>query len=336
MKKFLLQSLALMAVAAFGLRNELQQVLLTPLQFPAAYYEVKAGSNLSALCRQWQQAQQMTALDCQLLKLQSLLQPQLRQLKAGVYAVQPMSLQQFLQLARSGKVAQFSLTLREGWTLAQNLQAFSALPYLEVDVADLNSVRALLSWPADWGPQPASAEALVFPETYFYTANTKLSLLLKRANKALLEKLDAAWREKQSGLPLQNRYELLTLASIIEKETGHLPEKPLISSVFVNRLQMKMRLQTDPTVIYGLGARYQGDIKREHLKDPHPYNTYVYAGLPPGPIALVSWGSLQAAAQPAASDKLYFVARGDGTHQFSSSLKEHNQAVQQYIFGKKS
>jgi len=115
MKKFLLQSLVVMAVAAFGLRNELQQVLQTPLQFPAAYYEVKAGSNLSALCRQWQQTQQMSALDCQLLKLQSLLQPQLRQLKAGVYAVQPMSLQQFLQLARSGKVAQFILNCIVGF-----------------------------------------------------------------------------------------------------------------------------------------------------------------------------------------------------------------------------
>lgn len=336
MKKFLLQSLVLLAVAAFGLRNELQQVLQTPLQFPAPYYEVKAGSNLSALCRQWQQTQQMTTLDCQLLKLQSLLTPELRQLKAGVYAVQPMLVRQFLQRVRSGKVAQFSLALREGWTLEQNLQALTALPYLQVDVKDLASVQALLSWPADWGPMPASAEALVFPETYFYTAHTKLSVLLKRANQVLLDKLDAAWRDKQGGLPLQNRYELLTLASIIEKETGHLPEKPLIAAVFVNRLQSRMRLQTDPTVIYGLGQRYQGDIKREHLKDPHPYNTYVHDGLPPGPIALVSWGSLQAAAQPALSDKLYFVARGDGTHQFSSSLAEHNKAVQQYIFGKKS
>ena len=199
MKKFLLQSLVIVAVAAFGLRNELQQVLQTPLQFPAAYYEVKAGSNLSALCLQWQQAKQMTTFDCQLLKLQSLVQPQLRQLKAGVYAVQPMSLQQFLQQVRSGKVAQFSLTLREGWTLEQNLQALKALPYLEADVKDQAAAQALLTWPADWGPLPVTAEALVFPETYFYTANTKLSMLLKRANQALLEKLEAAWRDKQSG-----------------------------------------------------------------------------------------------------------------------------------------
>ncbi len=336
MKKFLLQGLIVLAVAAFGVRNELQQVLQVQIKLPDTYLELKPGANLSSLCRQWQQQQLLTAWQCQQLKLQSLFNPQLRQLQAGVYPVKPMRLQQLLQLLRSGKVAQFSLTIREGQTFAQNLQQLQQLPYLDADVADADKARQLLRWPAEWGALPASAEALVFPDTYFYTAHTKLSVVLKRANQVLLEKLDAAWQSKQGGLPLQNRYELLTLASIVEKETGHLPEKPLIAAVFINRLQTKMKLQTDPTVIYGLGDRYQGDIKREHLKDPHPYNTYVHAGLPPGPIALVSWGSLQAAAQPAQSDKLYFVARGDGTHQFSQSLAEHNKAVQQYIFGKKS
>lgn len=336
MKKFLLQGLIVLAVAAFGVRNELQQVLLVQIKLPDTYLELRPGANLSSLCRQWQQQQLLTAWQCQQLKLQSLLNPQLRQLQAGVYAVQPMRLQQLLQLLRSGKVAQFSLTIREGQTFAQNLQQLQQLPYLDADVADTDKARQLLQWPADWGTKPVSAEALVFPDTYFYTAHTKLSVVLQRANQVLLNKLDAAWQSKQGGLPLQNRYELLTLASIVEKETGHLPEKPLIAAVFINRLQSKMKLQTDPTVIYGLGERYQGDIKREHLKDPHPYNTYVYAGLPPGPIALVSLGSLQAAAQPAQSDKLYFVAKGDGTHQFSQSLAEHNKAVQQYIFGKKS
>lgn len=336
MKKFLLQGLIVLAVAAFGVRNELQQVLQVKLQLSEAYLELKPGANLSSLCRQWQQQQLLSQWQCQQLKIQSLFNPQLRQLQAGVYAVKPMALQQLLKLLRSGKVAQFSLIIREGQTFAQNLQQLQQLPYLDADVADADKARQLLQWPAEWGALPASVEALVFPDTYFYTAHTKLSVVLQKANQVLLEKLDAAWQSKQGGLPLQNRYELLTLASIVEKETGHLPEKPLIAAVFINRLHTKMKLQTDPTVIYGLGDRYQGDIKREHLKDPHPYNTYVYAGLPPGPIALVSWGSLQAAAQPALSDKLYFVAKGDGTHQFSQSLAEHNKAVQQYIFGKKS
>ncbi len=336
MKKFLLQGLIVLAVAAFGVRNELQQVLQVKLQLSEAYLELNPGANLSSLCRQWQQQQLLSQWQCQQLKIQSLFNPQLRQLQAGVYAVKPMALQQLLKLLRSGKVAQFSLIIREGQTFAQNLQQLQQLPYLDADVADADKARQLLQWPAEWCALPASVEALVFPDTYFYTAHTKLSVVLQRANQVLLEKLDAAWQSKQDGLPLQNRYELLTLASIVEKETGHLPEKPLIAAVFINRLHTKMKLQTDPTVIYGLGDRYQGDIKREHLKDPHPYNTYVYAGLPPGPIALVSWGSLQAAAQPAQSDKLYFVAKGDGTHQFSQSLAEHNKAVQQYIFGKKS
>lgn len=336
MKKFLLQSLVVLAVAVLGLRNELQQVLQTPLHFSDEYFEVKTGANLSSLCRMFQLQQQMTAWQCQLLKVQSVLQPELRKLKAGVYSVAPMRLSQFLQLVRTGKVAQFSLILREGRTLQQNLQALQDLPYLTADINDVNTAKALFSWPADWGPAPATAEAMVFPETYFYTAHTPLSVILTRAHQVLLNKLDEAWRAKQGELPIHNRFELLTLASIVEKETGHLPEKPLISAVFINRLNIKMKLQTDPTVIYGLGDRYQGDIKREHLKDPHAYNTYVHAGLPPGPIALVSWGSLKAAAQPAQSDNLYFVAKGDGTHQFSSSLTEHNKAVQQYIFGNKS
>lgn len=336
MKKFLLQSLVVLAVAAFGLRNEFQQVSQVKLPFSAAYFELKSGANLSGICRSFVDQGAMTAWQCQQLRIQSVLQPELRQLKAGVYAVSPMRLQEFLQLLRSGKVAQFSLTLREGWTLQQNLTALQNLPYLDVDVSDVAQVRALMNWPADWGTVPTSAEALIFPDTYFYTAHTKLSKLLIRANQVLLTKLEQVWQTRQDGLPLENRYQLLTLASIVEKETGHLPEKPLISSVFINRLNLKMRLQTDPTVIYGLGERYQGDIKREHLKDPHPYNTYVYAGLPPGPIALVSLGSLQASAQPAQTDKLYFVAKGDGTHQFSTTLIEHNRAVQQYIFGNKS
>lgn len=335
MKKLLLQLTLLALVAAFGVKNQLQQVLQAEVQLAGPYLEVAAGSNLSSLCEQWQ-TKGLSAWQCQQLKLQSLLQPELRRIQAGVYQVQPMKLGQLLRLLRSGKVAQFSLTLREGQTAAQNLASLQQLPYLQSDVADADALHKLLSWPADWGPAPVNAEGLLFPDTYFYTAHTKLSTVLQRAHQVLLHRLDTAWLNKQANLPLNNRYELLTLAAIIEKESGHLPEKPLIASVFVNRLNTRMRLQTDPTVIYGLGDRYQGDIKREHLRDPHPYNTYVHGGLPPGPIALVSLSSIQAAANPVSSDKFYFVAKGDGTHYFSASLNEHNAAVRQYILGKKS
>ena len=151
----------------------------------------------------------------------------------------------------------------------------------------------------------------------------------------MLQALDTAWQSRQGDLPLQTPYQLLTLASIIEKESRYPPEKTLVASVFVNRLRANMRLQTDPTVIYGL-ENFNGDITRADLANPHPYNTYRHHGLPPGPISLVSRASLLAAAQPAQTDLYYFVAKGDGTHQFSSTLEQHNSAVRQYIFGSKS
>ena len=334
MKKFVLVALLLLATAALGVKNFLQQSLWLPLPYATGYVELKQGQNLSSLCAQWLAQGWLSQGDCQRLKLQSLLQPELRQLKAGVYPIAASRVGEVLNLLRSGKVAQFSLQLIEGQTLAQNLAALQNLPYLQHDVTDIAELTALLQWPAEWGV-PVNAEGLLLPETYFYTGHSKLSQVLLRAHRALIRQVDLYWQQRTPDLPLSNPYQLLTLASIIEKESSHLPEKPLVAAVFVNRLRLKMRLQTDPTVIYGLGDRYQGDIKREHLRDPHPYNTYVHAGLPPGPISLISDSSLKAAAVPAVSDMVYFVAKGDGTHQFSRTLAEHNAAVQQYIFGKK-
>ncbi len=335
MKKVLFVVLSLLLVSGFGLRNTVQQFLQQPLLLKGPYLEIKSGSSLRQLCLEWQQQGLLAANDCQLLKVISIFKPQLRDIKAGVYAVSPQSLQAQLALFRSGKVAQFNLILREGWTLKQNLQSLANAPFLLNDIADDSKVSMLWQWPKAWGKQPVNGEGLVLPETYFYTANTKASTILARAHQALLKALDDAWQQRNPDLPLTSPYDLLILASIVEKETGFLPEKPLISSVFINRLRQGMRLQTDPTVIYGLGDRYQGDITRAHLRDPHMYNTYVHHGLPPGPIALVSKTSLQAAAKPEISDKLFFVAKGDGSHQFSANLQQHNQAVQLYIFGKK-
>jgi UPF0755 protein len=335
MKKTLFVVLSLLLVSAFGLRNSVQQFLQQPLLLTGPYLEIKAGSSLRQLCSEWQQQQLLSAGDCTFLKFLSVLKPELRDIKAGVYAVSSMPLNAQLALFRSGKVAQFSLLLREGWTLKQNLQSIINAPFLINDVSDDTQVASMWQWPQGWGKSPINGEGLILPDTYFYTANTKASTIISRAHKSLLAAVDTAWQQRNPDIPLASPYELLILASIIEKETGFLPEKPLISSVFINRLRQGMRLQTDPTVIYGLGDRYRGDITRAHLRDPHIYNTYVHAGLPPGPIALVSKTSLQAAAQPEISDKLFFVAKGDGRHQFSASLQQHNQAVQQYIFGKK-
>ncbi len=327
--------LMVLAVVAFGLLNQMQQFRQTRLALSGPYFDLPAGRSLSGLCQQWQQQQLLSKAQCFQLKIYSILQPELRAVKAGVYRVKPDLLFNQLALFRSGKVAQFSFMLREGETLKQSLQAVAHAPYLQNDLQEPSALQQLVNWPSEWGAPPPNLEALFFPETYYYTAHSKASDLYRRAHRSLMQQLYEVWQQRDATVPFTTPYQLLILASIIEKETGALAEKPLIASVFINRLAKKMKLQTDPTVIYGLGDRYQGDITRAHLKDPHLYNTYVHFGLPPGPIALVSATSLQAAAKPLVSDKLYFVAKGDGSHQFSASLPEHNRAVQQYIFGKK-
>lgn len=334
-KKTLITSAIVLSVCVFGIRNYLQQVELSLLNINQPYLDVKPGTSLNSLCQTFVEQQFMSSNQCWQLKLLSVVNSELRQIKAGVYAVKPMRLRDLLILLRSGRVAQFSLRIQEGKTLQQTLVTLQQSPFLIHDIQSMQDAMALVQWPADWGPKPVNEEGLFFPETYKYTAHEPLSAVLKRAHRELLKRLDSAWQQKQPDLPLKSRYELLTLASIVEKESGYLPEKPEISAVFINRLNKNMRLQTDPTVIYGLGDRYQGDITRAFLQDPHPYNTYIHNGLPPGPIASVSQTSLDAAAKPVVSNKFYFVAKGDGSHVFSATLDEHNQNVRTYILGKK-
>lgn len=179
-------------------------------------------------------------------------------------------------------------------------------------------------------------EGLFYPDTYnFHKGDSDLTIL-KRANQRLNSILDDAWQQRQKGLPLESAYEALILASIIEKETGVPEERPEISGVFVRRLKQKMRLQTDPTVIYGLGDRYQGNITRKHLQQVTPYNTYRISGLPPTPIALVGRAAIHAALNPKAGKSLYFVAKGDGAHYFSETIQEHNKAVRKYQLKRRS
>lgn len=316
-----------------------QQLLLKPISFEQELFELNAGSSVRQLCRLWMRQSQLTERDCQLLKVMLKQQPELALVQQGVYRVEPlMSLSQALALFRSGRVAQFSVTLIEGETLAQSWQRVLQLPYLQQDLAELSDLSTLVTWPEAWGELAAIAEpakqleGLFFPDTYFYTANTLASTLWLRAHQALLQQLDTIWQQRQALLPLKSPYELLIMASIIEKESGLLAERALVSSVFSNRLNTGMRLQTDPTVIYGL-AEYSGRITRANLRDPHLYNTYRHHGLPPGPISLVSATALVAAANPAQSDYFYFVSRGDGSHVFSQTLEQHNRAVRKYILG---
>ena len=171
---------------------------------------------------------------------------------------------------------------------------------------------------------------MFFPDTYYFDQGTDDIVILKRAYKTMLEKLETAWQHKAPDLPYQNRHEALIMASIIEKETGKASERPMIAGVFINRLRIGMRLQTDPTVIYGMGEQFKGNIRRKDLLTDTPYNTYTRDGLPPTPIAMPSLAAINAALHPAATNALYFVGKGDGSHAFSHSLSEHNRAVAKY------
>jgi UPF0755 protein len=184
------------------------------------------------------------------------------------------------------------------------------------------------------GVQEKRPEGLFFPDTYHFASGSSDVEILRRSYQAMKQKLGSVWESRNTGLPYESPYDALIMASIIEKETGRADERPLIASVFTNRLHIGMRLQTDPTVIYGLGDKFDGNIRKRDLTTDTPYNTYTRDGLPPAPIAMPGLDSLRAAVNPAQSDKLYFVGKGDGSHYFSRTLEEHNRAVAKYQLGR--
>tara|TARA_R110002126_G_scaffold285314_4_gene435593 strand:- start:1122 stop:2138 length:1017 start_codon:yes stop_codon:yes gene_type:complete len=333
LKKLLLLLVLLIIGVIVALSVGFKQLEQRPLALTDPYFTLEAGSSARGLCQQWLNKGHVQPYDCQLLRLYLKWQPELARVRQGTYRT-PTSptLLQMLQLFSSGDVAQFSLTFIEGETAQQALSRLQSANYLQQDIDNTAQMLALLRWPTEWGAGPEHPEGLLFADTYFYTAESAASDLIKRAQQALLRQLDLAWQQRQGELPLHNRYQLLVMASLIEKESGLLAEKALVSSVFINRLNRNMRLQTDPTVIYGL-TEYSGRITYADLRNPHPYNTYRHHGLPPGPISLVGASALQAAAQPDNSDYFYFVSRGDGSHQFSETLEQHNAAVRTYILG---
>ncbi|WP_170286794.1 endolytic transglycosylase MltG [Thermochromatium tepidum] len=254
-------------------------------------------------------------------------------IKAGEYAfTRDMTPPRLLEWLTSGRVVEYNLTLVEGWTFRQALAAidshevFAGGPRL----ADLSDAEIM----ARLGRPEAHPEGLFFPDTYRFTRQTSALDLLRRALARMETILAEEWEQRAPNLPITTPYEALILASIIEKETAMADERPRIAGVFTRRLQRGMRLQTDPTVIYGLGERYDGNIRRADLREATPYNTYVIPGLPPTPIALVGREAIHAALHPEEGEELYFVARGDGRHVFSRTLEEHNQAVRRYILSR--
>jgi UPF0755 protein len=253
-------------------------------------------------------------------------------IKAGSYSVtQGITPLQLLAKMTRGEVTQGELMLPEGWAFRQWRARIDQHPNLQHLTATLSEAELLakLAIPA------ASIEGLLFPDTYLFDKQSTDLELYDRAYRAMQSRLDTAWSQRAAGLPYKTPYEALIMASIVEKETGRESDRPMIASVFVNRLRSGMLLQTDPTVIYGLGTAFDGNLRKRHLQTDTPYNTYTRAGLPPSPIAMPGMASIQAALNPAQSESLYFVARGDGTSQFSRTLEEHNRAVNKYQRGAK-
>ena len=289
------------------------------------------GSKLAALLEQEKILEHADLLPW-LLKLQ----PQLNKVKAGTYSLTGVkTLQDLLDMLNSGKEAQFSVKFIEGKTFKEWRKNLENAPHLKQTLQGKTDkeIMALLDIPAiakavyEWN----NMEGWLYPDTYNYTPNSSDLELLKRSATRLQKALDKAWSERDENLPLADPYQMLILASIVEKETGIAAERPQVASVFINRLKANMKLQTDPTVIYGMGESYTGNIRKKDLETITPYNTYMIEGLPPTPIAMVSESALQAVAHPAKTDFYYFVADGSGGHKFTRNLNEHNKAVQEYL-----
>ncbi len=250
--------------------------------------------------------------------------------RAGHYELQAgATTWELLQKITSGDVTLSGITFVEGWTLRQWRAAIAASPDIRregLPPADAELAQAL-------GIESGSLEGRLFPDTYLFTRGSTERALLARALRTMDEHLAREWAVRGANLQVRTPYEALVLASIIEKETGNPGDRKRISGVFHNRLRIGMRLQTDPTVIYGMGEAFDGDLRRRDLLEDTPFNTYTRAGLPPTPIAMPGLASLRAALHPEPTRALYFVARGDGTSEFSETLADHNRAVRKYQLG---
>jgi UPF0755 protein len=274
--------------------------------------------------------QQEIVEDSRFVMLLAKLNGDARKAKAGDYELKPgMSVLDVLNLVVEGKTVQYKITLVPGQNIKETLARIAAHEKLIQDLpSDLNELMPFLGL-------EGHPEGRFFPDTYLFDGNTRASEILVRAQIRLEKVLAEEWREKEEGLPYKSPYEALIMASIVEKETAAPEERETIAGVFVRRLEKRMRLETDPTVIYGLGDRYKGNIRRKHLREKTAYNTYRIKGLPPTPISLVGREAIYAALHPAEGEELFFVAMGDGRHYFSSTLEEHNKAVREYQIKKR-
>ena len=324
--RFLFLAILALALAFAGLAWWSAQPL--DVQREAAEFRIPPGSSLRAAVARINAAG--VSLDASLFALLARREGKAAALKAGSYALEPGETPaSLLSKLVEGRVSQGEITLVEGWTFRQFRARLDAHPDLLHETAGLS--EAVLA--RRLGLQGNSLEGRLFPDTYRFDKQSSDLELLGRAVGAMRQQLELAWNRRPSGTPLKSPEELLTLASIVEKETGAAADRAMVAAVFLNRLRIGMRLQTDPTVIYGLGEKFDGNLRKRDLQTDTPYNSYTRAGLPPTPIAMPGQAALQAVIQPASTEALYFVARGDGSSHFSRTLDEHNLAVSRYQRG---
>jgi UPF0755 protein len=325
-KKLLVTCVIVSVAAASGFAWWTKQ----PLTVPGAPIEftINPGSGVAA------SAQQMVAagvpVNPTMLVLLARLTGDAGRIKAGSYELKPGATPRSLlrQLVR-GEFAQEAVTIIEGWSFKQMRQAISSHGHLKHDTVKLTDAELMAKISTEF----KDPEGLFFPDTYLFAKGSSEIEIYRRAHQAMLTHLNAAWEKRNKALPYKTPYEALIMASIVEKETGQKSERTMIAGVFVNRLRTGMLLQTDPTVIYGMGEAFVGKIAKKDLLTDTPYNTYTRGGLPPTPISLPGLQSLHAALEPAETPALYFVSRGDGTSQFSDNLPDHNRAVNRYQRG---
>jgi len=316
------------AVIILGMYQRFQERAVT-LPGPELVYQLQAGASLRQLAYDLQRRGIIDEPRFLILLGREL--DASRRLQAGEYVLQQgMTPRTLLEAMMAGRVTQHELTLIEGETFREMLQRIQAHPVIEVTLAGLDNA-AIMERLGHAGMHP---EGRFLPDTYFFPRGTTDLAFLQRAYAAMDAQLASAWEERADGLPFETPEQALILASIVEKETGRAEERPQIAGVFVRRLQRGMMLQTDPTVIYGMGDGFDGNLRLRDLRQDTPYNTYTRHGLPPTPIAMPGSAAIHAVLHPAAGDSLYFVSMGDGRHYFSSSLKEHNLAVDKFQRGK--
>ncbi len=326
--KFLFAVLLLLAAGAGSLwwwAGQPLELRTSPLDF-----RIATGSSLRSAITQMREA----GIDVNptLLALLARLNRADTAIKAGSYAVKDgVTPRRLLNKLLRGKVTQGELTLVEGWTFRQWRARLDRHPDLVHESLDLSEAQII----EKLGLNLRSLEGQLFPDTYLFDNQSSDLELMARAYRAMQRKLEAEWESRAPGLPYRSPEEALTMASIVEKETGREADRQLVAAVFVNRLRQGMLLQTDPTVIYGLGEKFDGNLRKRDLQTDTPYNTYIRPGLPPTPISMPGQASIQAALNPAPSDVVYFVARGDGSSEFSRTLEEHNRAVNKFQRGGK-